>query len=151
MVAFNEGKTEPNPHGGNLTKFYVDFIGADETEVPDVYWRRKEGNAPEIQKPVFGTISQGNYGPMFKLEQKDGFKQQQTQGAAGTQAVSDVNWDERQRRIERQHSQEMALRLITATGDASDIDLSDANLARTYLNEVVRKLTDWFAKDLEAR
>src|SRR5262245_9760255 len=129
-VAVREGKTKPNPHGGNLTAYYVDFIGADGTEVGEVYWQRKEGNAPEVNRPVFGTISQGQYGPRFKLERRDEQPQRpppvttaapesQPQMLSGPDEHGFVRpadyvdpQVERQRRIERQHSQEMALRTI---------------------------------------
>jgi hypothetical protein len=143
-----------------LTKFYVDFVGEDGTEVPDVYWRRKAGNQPDIQKPVYGTMTQGNYGPMFKMEQRDGGSYQSPvhQGSdripapgAAAAAQSAAAYDDRQRRIERQHSQEMALRLIDASGYLEDLDLTDKALVGTILNETVKPLTDWFAKDLEPR
>lgn len=57
------GKTEPNPHGGNFQKFYVDFEGS-----PDTYWRRKEGDSPEKGNSYYGTITKGDYGPKFKKE-----------------------------------------------------------------------------------
>lgn len=48
-----------------------------------------------------------------------------------------VAQEERSRRIERQHSQEMALRYLTAT-KASEFDITD-----------VKELTEWFQEDLE--
>jgi len=63
VLNFRPGKTEPNPHGGQFQKFYVDFEGS-----PDTYWRRREGDEPEVGRSYYGTITEGNYGPMFKKE-----------------------------------------------------------------------------------
>ena len=164
-VAYREGKTTDNPHGGKLTAFYVDFSTEAGERVDDVYWRRKTGNVPEVNKPVYGTISRGQYGPMFKIEQQQqGAPQQQMpqpqqsppriedepnyQSPPVPPAPQPDPQQERQRRIERQHSQEMALRLIEASRDAGDLDLTNKDMVGQYLNEVVRPLTDWFVKDL---
>jgi hypothetical protein len=70
VLEVKEGKTEPNPKApGNLTKFYVHFKGEDGTDSPDTYWRRKEGNFPQPDEIIYGTISQGQYGPMFRWQE----------------------------------------------------------------------------------
>lgn len=159
-VAYREGKTKPNPHGGMLTAFYVDFALQNGEQISEVYWQRKQGSGIEVNKPVYGTIMQGNYGPRFKMEQRDEAQHSLPQQAAppqdpvGLQAAADriaMQPDpevERQRKIMRQHSQEMALRFIALTGDAQDLTLDDQALVGQYLNERVKRLTDWFVKDL---
>jgi len=107
------GKTEPNPHGGEFQKFYVDFEGSDDT-----YWRRNAGDHPETGKTYYGTISEGNYGPMFKKEKKpDG-------GYTGSSETSTKSSGEYQRpktpqdqaEIRRQHSQQVAIELCREIG-----------------------------------
>src|SRR5207344_1194692 len=68
VLAVREGKKEPNPEGGELQKFYVDFEGAK-----DVYWRRKLPATVDIGSTYFGTISEGDYGPLFKKESPTSF------------------------------------------------------------------------------
>ena len=53
------------------------------------------------------------------------------------------NFDARSARIERQHSQEMAVRLMAAFEP-----VTQGRTAKAYL-EVVRALTDWFVADLD--
>lgn len=152
VVAFKEGKTEFNEGAkGKLTKFYVDFVGDDQTEAPDVYWRRKEGNAPKINDKVYGTVSEGQYGYMFKTESKGGGGF----GGGGNSAAKDAYWQAKEerdiagvKRMGRAHAQEMAIRMVIATGDADELDLTDASLTGTYLNEVIKKLADWFEADV---
>jgi hypothetical protein len=154
VTAVKEGKTEPNPKApGNLTKFYVHFIGDDGTDAPDVYWRRKEGNAPEVNAKVNGTISQGQYGPIFKITTTGGISNFNAGG--GNSAAKDDYWAAKEqrdidgiKRMGRAHAQEMALRMVEATRDAGDLDLTDSDLVGIYLNDVVRKLTDWFENDV---
>jgi hypothetical protein len=123
VLDVREGKVEPNPHGGNFQKFYVDFEGSDDT-----YWRRKEGDKPEVGKSYYGTITEGNYGPMFKKEKKPegGGFEARPGGRGGDWQPESERDPERAARILRQHSQEMALRW-TALLQAADPNLAQTN------------------------
>jgi hypothetical protein len=132
-----EGKTEPNPHGGELTKWYVDFQGS-----PDTYWRRKAGDTPEVGKSYYGTITIGDYGPRFKKEKKlDG---------SGASGGSNGSWGgkspDQQASIVRQHSQEMALRYLAIFGDSA-LEANDADGLITSLVGEVKPIIDWFEAD----
>jgi hypothetical protein len=55
---------------------------------------------------------------------------------------------ETQARITRSHSQEMALLLIEASEHAKGLNLDTHAEVSNYLNNVVKKITDWFDKDV---
>jgi hypothetical protein len=142
VIAVRSGKTEPNPHGGQFQRFYVDFEGS-----PDTYWRRKEGDAPGVGNSYYGTITVGDYGPRFK-------KEKLPEDFAGTSSGGSRNlgskWQpeserdpERSARILRQHSQEMALRYLTVSGFS--VDPENRSVA---LEQNVRPIIDWFDADV---
>jgi len=54
---------------------------------------------------------------------------------------------DQQRSIVRQHSQEMAIRFIAHTKGFDDLDPTSNADVGFVLNNVVKRLTDWFAKD----
>jgi hypothetical protein len=136
VIDVREGKTEPNPHGGQFQKFYVDFEGA-----PDTYWRRSAGDVPEVGHNYFGTVSQGDYGLRFKKEKKpDGYEASTgTSGGSSNsskgQSKGDVDWDVRNAEIRRQHSQEMALRFVMHP------------LPENFVLADLKTTIDWFDQD----
>jgi hypothetical protein len=118
----------PNPHGGELTRWYVDFLDAngepvknEKGEAKDCYWQRKPEYEVKADDTVYGTISEGQYGLRFKKEQKpDGAPSSGSEARTGTGGGQGKNWQpeserdpERSARILRQHSQEMALRFLS--------------------------------------
>lgn len=132
--------TKPSDHG-TLVKWYCGFKSTESAqEFEDVYWQRKQGSETNIGDKVSGRIEKGQYGLRFFTESEKGFR-----GGGGGGQMS----PERQRAITRQHSQEMALRLIAASGDAKELNLSDPEIVSPYLNSTVRKLADWFDADVE--
>lgn len=129
---FRSGDVVETEHGP-LQKFYVDFEGS-----PDTYWRRKAGDAPEIGKAYFGTVSEGKFGPMFKKEKP--------QGGAGSKGTREwkpeAQYDpEKTARIGRAHAQEMAVRVLTAMGTF------DGKHGATPHNHI-KSWTDWFDQDV---
>lgn len=147
----------PNPHGGTLATFACDFKDAAENLRTNVYWARKAGNDPQVGSAYYGELTDGEKGPRFftRTPPPDGSAPLPSVSQAPSQPSGDSggftpqnNNSPRDNAIQRQHSQEMALRLIDATGDARDLDLTDEILTREYL-KVVRKLTDYFQRDID--
>jgi hypothetical protein len=164
VIAARNAGNKPNPHGGELTKWYVTLRNEAGQEMSRVYWQRKVGNEVNVGDRVYGSVTKGDYGPRFKMEQvPDGVSLTPPTPSAGPQAGGDTGvtpnpgntppkaadggrdfQDERQRRIERQHSQEMAIRLFAAAEP-----IADGRTAKTHL-PVIKALTDWFANDLNS-
>lgn len=112
VLAVREGKEEPGQKGGTLKKFYVDFEGCE-----DVYWRRKMPASVEVGRTYFGTISNGDYGPIFKKESPGGGGAGGGGGGArsggGRSFKPESEFDpEKVARMGRAHAQDMALRLL---------------------------------------
>jgi hypothetical protein len=141
VLDVREGKTEDNPNGpGQLQKFYVGFEGSSDT-----YWRRKAGNAPKVGETYYGTITPGKYGPMFKSEKKDGGGSGAPRRSRGSDWTPEAQRDpERSARILRQHSQEMAIRLLPP--DAKIFTNGPDGIGRP--NEKFTALVDWFDADV---
>lgn len=138
VKAVREGKVEDNPKGGQLQKFYVDFEGC-----PDTYWRRKLPATVEVGQSYFGTISEGDYGPMFKKESPSDHRgSTATAGSANHSWKSGGNDPETIARIGRAHAQEMAVRTLTAMGTFE----SKHGMA---IHNTLRSWTDWFADDVD--
>lgn len=144
-----EGKTEENPRGGTLQKFYLDFEGSvDGFNAEDVYWRRKEGNAPVVGQSYVGSISIGDYGYRFKSEPGAGTAAPRGSVNTGSAGTSSKGWQpeserdpERSARILRQHSQEMAVRTLTALG-------SFQGKSAEMLRGTLKTWTDFYDKDV---
>lgn len=115
----------PNPHGGELTRWYVDFedengqpVKDGSGKVADCYWQRKPDNDVTVGDTVYGVITEGEYGLRFKAQQRpDGAPRSGGGSERSTVSKFKSTWQpeserdpERSARILRQHSQEMALR-----------------------------------------
>jgi hypothetical protein len=112
---------------------------------------------------IQGKVERGDYGPRFKWEKvpddavnpfPPGPQASKPSLSAGvpppgpTQAAAAPGpLDERSRRIERQHSQEMALRALTLGHVATD---GKAIGGRDHFRSLIREWTDWFVADLDA-
>jgi hypothetical protein len=90
--------TKPNPHGGELVKFYCTFTAGDQ-EFKDVYWQRKSDQDPTGQT-VYGHIEAGQFGLRF-------FTDQQARGGGGG-GGGNRNDPSVQRSIAMQSSQKVA-------------------------------------------
>lgn len=147
------GKTEPNPHGGgNLQKFYVDVVGADGDSYNGVYWRRKEGNDPEVGQSYNGEVTEGKYGPLFR-QSKGAFS---GSSSPKESTVKKRDWTpeadrdpERSARILRQHSQEMAVRTLTAMGLFSDLGPGAPAKDWAHAEGWVVRWADFFDADVD--
>jgi hypothetical protein len=119
VLAVREGAEEPGQKGGTLKKFYVDFEGCD-----DVYWRRKMPAQVEVGRTYFGTISNGDYGPIFKKESPGGAGGHGGGSGGGSSRGGGRSFKpesefdpEKVARMGRAHAQEMALTWLDAIGD----------------------------------
>jgi hypothetical protein len=136
-----------NPHGGKLFKFYVSLHGqgtqpgSDTDFVHDVYWQRKSRELNEGEE-VYGHIEQGEYGPRFKTDQRPGNFQ-----APKYERAPDNS--DRSRRIERQHSQEMAIRTLALFADEENFGEDSQREGGPPFKDLLKEWTDWFAKDLD--
>lgn len=143
-----EGNETPSDHGGTLKAFYVDFAGA-----PDVYWRRKMPATVEVGKSYFGTISEGQHGPVFKKESPQGGGGGSRGGSSGGGARSsgssggrpykpEAEFDpEKVARIGRAHAQSCAVETVIArqeiAGEADEV------------KSTIKAWTDFFASDVD--
>jgi hypothetical protein len=146
IISARPGRSYNGKHG-ELVVWLVKLENANpETPGGEFELHKKPGNTPnpgdsiEVDRFAPGNSPDGT--PFVRIFAASQQGATSSTGGSGYQKSPD-----QQRSIVRQHSQEMALRLIAATGDASDMDLSDPGVAGTYLNGVVRRLTDWFAAD----
>jgi hypothetical protein len=149
-AARNRG-TKDNPHGGTLVKWYVDLLDEqgqpvkDATGKPaDAYWQRKEGSEVNPGDKVYGEISQGDHGLRFKLKPAP-----DSGGGASTGTAGSKQWQpeskrdpERSARITRQHSQEMAVRVLAAMGSFEGKDA-------TRIHELLNQWTNFFDADVD--
>lgn len=157
VLAVNGERRWKGQHGE-----FVDYdleVTADggETVLSVTNTRKPDSPAPNPQDLIYGSITEQ------EIEKKDGSgtftklklkREQAPDGApsggpqagsntrvAPSQSPSGEAVDNRSARIERQHSQEMALRTLALRGQ-TDADPTD-------LLATVRQLTDWFVADLE--
>jgi hypothetical protein len=107
---------------------------------------------PESGPPQTGEVdasekpAKGDFPPTLKIN----YTEQGGGGGGATQtAAAPAPSPSRQKAIQRQHSQEMALRLIAVTGDASALNTDDEKIVTTYLNSTVKRLADWFDADVD--
>jgi hypothetical protein len=137
VLSVREGDETPNPHGGMLKAFYVDFEGAE-----DVYWRRKMPAEVKPGETHFGTISKNQYGLRFKKEKPEGGSSSSagsSNHSSGTRSYKpESEFDpEKVARIGRAHAQGMALRFAQINGHAASVE------------ELV-PIIDWFEADVNA-
>lgn len=153
LTEVRDGGVVPNPPGGEnstLQRWYADFAGADGAAFKDAYWLRQPGSATEVGQSYYGEMEQNKKGYRFRSKTpppdaqapanvspsgNGGVPQQQ---AAGSKDL----------KIQRQHSQEMALRVVELVGVPKGLDLNDAEDMAAFLNGPVRKLTDFFQRDI---
>ena len=135
MPTFEITKVDPEPQEwtgkfGPMHSYKV-VAAKPEGGYEDYEVNRKPTSGPPPLGPVEAEIipSKGDYPDKLKLVQQG--------GSGGFSGRPDD--PERRRRIERQHSQEMALRLLALATDRDEV---------TYAE--VKEVTDWFQKDLEA-
>ncbi len=144
VLKVREGKEEPGQKGGMLKKFYVDFEGCD-----DVYWRRKMPATVEVGETYFGTISNGDYGPIFKKESPGGAGGGGG-GGGGSRSGSrsfkpESEFDpEKVARMGRAHAQDMALEALQLGSDEARTGSADE------LKAAITEWTDWFEADVNA-
>jgi len=140
--AKNAGQ-KPNPHGGQFDKWYIGLENLDGgSNCDDAYWQRKAPSEAQVGDHVYGKLEEGEYGFRFYLEKDEqGGSPRPSSGSteySKPAAKAVVDWDARNAEIRRQHSQEMALRVIVFNGRAGAFD---------DLQEWLRDWADWFDQD----
>ncbi len=151
ITSAREGRTYTGKHG-DLVVWHVRLHDSIPTDVPSGEYElhKKPGNTPqvgdEIEVDRFAPGQSPDGTPFVRIFAASSFAGGGSSTGAGGGSTA-ARTPDQQKSIVRQHSQEMALRLIEATGDAKDLNLSDAGLAGTYLNGTVKRLTNWFAQD----
>lgn len=151
ILSATEGRTY-NGKYGEMVVWNVQLENATpENGAGSFELHKKPGNTPQAGDTVdVKRFAPGDFDgtPHVRIfaEAPQGGASSSTGGGGGSYQKS----PDQQRSIVRQHSQEMALRLIEATGDARELNLSDGKLAGAYLNGTVKRLTDWFARDAGA-
>ncbi len=92
--------------------------------------KKVEESVPEVSSPAGTSAASSSY-------------------AAASKKVQPVDWDEKDRKIVRQHSQEMAIRLVEVALQNDALTLGAAkNKRMENLTDIVIKLTDTFVEDV---
>ena len=140
----------PNPHGGTLATFACDFKDAADNVRTNVYWARKAGNDPQVGQSYYGEMQDGDKGPRFftRTAPPDGSAPLPSASQPSSQAP---NPDPRGSRIERQHSQSVAVEFLAATGSINGLELENEQMVAAYLNGPLRKLIDYFHRDVDRK
>lgn len=135
---------------GQMLSYKVTFATGETVEVS----QKPTTPAPQAGQTLFGTVTEGQYGLKFKKEQQQpgaskqgGFTPvaqslptfEKGSEPKGGDAPDQAYWEERNRRIQRQHSQEMALRYLALTGK------------KLTSPEQVVDAIDFFEKDLDPK
>lgn len=149
-----------NPHGGVLYRWNLNLEAGGEDFV-GVFWQRKSSDPISVGDQMHGEISKGEYGWRFKLTQPDGPGPRNQGGTdaparslgtpgvtGGSAAPGDEYWAERNARIERQHSQEMALRLLGIRPEWLTNPSPSSGGFDAHHRAILSKLTDFFATDI---
>lgn len=124
--AKNAGQ-KPNPHGGQFDKWYVGLSNLDGGEgQDDAYWQRKAPSEVTVGDKVYGKLEEGQYGWRFFLEPEpdaSGGGAISNPAPSGSSSNKGREWQpestrdpERSARILRQHSQGVAVQILTAMG-----------------------------------
>lgn len=118
---------------------------------PNIELNKKPGNAPKVGQTVWGRVEQrGEYGLTFYNEQRpqgqggSGGGGQQSAGApGGGEADRGFGWQTNPvdaARMSRAHSQEMAVRVLAASGELAG--------AAEAVKGMITGWTDWFEADV---
>lgn len=145
--AVRPGKVYPrNEYGKVLQAFYVDFRGQDGFRAKGTYWKRGEGNVPPVGEPLSGTISVGDLGYRFKLDQGQGRPRKMDFGGTARESKG---WKPREPRSQydpedmarqtRSAAQDRALKAL-GMGSLGKGNLEDWDEAKVAITE----WTKWF-------
>lgn len=127
---------------------YPAILSGVEGEVLMFHDSSSDFDPPKIGDEVFGEIKPNKArggGQRFSYKPRSspgGHSPRGGGGKGGGYSPGDIA------RITRSHSQEMAVRLIAASGAAQGLDPANATDAGPFLNGVVARLADWFDADV---
>ena len=118
---------------GTMRAYKIKLKDAAGTEQVAEWSRKLSSPAPEAGQTVEGEIVQGQYGARFK----------KTQSAGGLGPRPED--PKRAARILRQHSQDMAMRVISIAYTTAQLEAMEPR----DLFDLIKKTADWFDKDAE--
>jgi hypothetical protein len=125
-----------SPLGGQMRGYRIDLKGADGSEELLVEWSRKVASpAPTVGMQVEGVVKQGQYGKKFK-------KSQAISGSGGGRFEEDPK---RSARIQRMHSQDMAMRAMALRLTPEELH----DMPAEKFSSALSALADWFDKDAD--
>jgi hypothetical protein len=126
--------------GGLMKAYRVDLKGADGSEELLIEWSRKAtSDAPTVGLEIDADVQDGQYGKRLKLTPRG--------GQGGVWGGARPEDPQRQKRIVRQHSQNMAIQTI-ALALQYDIVAERYEDGREFLDAIF-KLADHFDADVE--
>jgi hypothetical protein len=137
--------------GGTFLSYTVDLEGEGGKVEAGVEWNRKpESRAPEVGDRIAGTIEPGKFSERFKMDY-EATKELSGGGSTGSSGGADYGRrgggggksPDQQASIVRQHSQEMAIRVLAAIGSPPELDTG-------ALKTNLKDWTDFFAADAGA-
>lgn len=116
---------------------------------PVILTQMVSSNPPEVGKEVNGDIDYNFWkGPKFNRSSDDYNKGGGGGGGGGGNSPPPEFWAAKDRAITRQHSQEMALRFLAATGEMAGADTQANQEVGTQLLNHLRRIADWFDTDV---
>lgn len=117
--AKNAGQ-KPNPHGGQLDKWYIGLKNLDGGEdCGDAYWQRKAPSEVTVGDKVFGKVEEGEFGDRFYLEKEDGYEAS-TGTSGGSRNVSKGSSSGRD--IDASIARQVALKVLSPTLNKEGFD-----------------------------
>jgi hypothetical protein len=151
ILAVRNAGEKDNPHGGKLVKWYVK-LDTPTTGGEEVYVQKKPGNDLSEGMEISGRLEKGEYGWRLFPDAQQGGNFKTPTHLLATHPLTPGGPDpqaERSRRIERQHSQDMSLRLLALMLDVDRDRFVKQMDEDGGLWSMVERWTDRFAQDLD--
>jgi hypothetical protein len=126
---------KPDTGYGPMQVINLSLKTPDGTVKQAEWFTKKSSSVPQPGVQLVGEIRSGQYGLRFK----------KVASAAFGPRPEDP---QRQKRIVRQHSQEMAVRTLALFNDLDILDASQMGTRELF--DLIKKTTDWFEKDVES-
>lgn len=127
---------------------YLVTIAGDDRELALFHDSSSKYNAPQVGDQFPAEIVKGKRGEWRLKRASGGGATSSTDGGSSSTGGGGYS-PESIARMSRSHAQEMALLLITATGDADELNLEDRATVGAYLNGTFSRLVRWFEADVE--
>lgn len=137
---------DPRSYDANGPKLAYKVRFAEHADKEVEWSQNATTQAPQPGQTVEGSIDwSGKWGPKFK-------RSFQQQGGGSSSSTGGSTWKPKDpgevAAIQRQHSQEMALRFLAV--NAAAVQATQGKRASEALDAVVKPLVDWFQRDITA-